>query len=268
MDARELARYEPGLWYECNIPLLLALQRPVDFGSATAGELVSIVARLRGLNPRALTKQLDAVRFLQANYAELVASGHVSGGYSQTEYLQKIHKIAPERAATLAPRVVRGEIAMSSMRAEFNAAMLNKGGSGSSGTMARHRVVTFEIACRRVIEEYIGLFSSSRPATLSDRLVMNGYAVDYAVHDGDRVFTAVQCRIGGMRSTTREAFDLVAMLAMLTRRADTSCLLVPEAAAPLADAVLSVSSEWKIERVTVGLVTEGAEPKLKIRRAN
>lgn len=254
----KLPSYDARLWFECNTPLLEAIQQPTTYGFSTAGELLAAVARERNLSPRALTKQLEAVRFLRSVYPELVASGQVQGGYSQTEYLQKIHGVSAKRADELASRVVNGEISMATMRQEFDHAISSRGHGGSTGAMARRRVIEFEHACRTLLETRIEDFSGGKPATVSDRFDLNGQMLDYAVIDGGRVLCAVECRIGGMRNTQREAFDLVAKLAMYTRKAETSCLLLPESAKALSDMVREVLSRWRVDRVFVGIVTEGS----------
>lgn len=107
-------------------------------------------------------------------------------------------------------------------------------------------------------------FSGGRRATLKDNVNLNGYALDYAVVDGDQVLCAVECRTGGMRNTKREAFDLVANLAMFTRCAESACLLLPESAETFSDAVKEVLERWQIERVTIGIVSEGPMHKLRL----
>jgi hypothetical protein len=260
-----LPDYDPNLWFECNAPLLEIARRPVDVGFATAGELLAHVARQRALNIRALTKQLEAVRFLQTTYPQLVASGRVAGGYSQTEYLKKIHELSPERADQLAARVVNGEISMATMRDEYNSALEASGRPGSTGAMARHRAVAFEHACRKVIEDRIEEFSGQSEAKLTPSYKLDGHTIDYAVHDDRLIYSAIECSSGGMRSTPREAFGMVSTLAMLKRKAQHVWLLLPESAAPFADAVLEMNAEWGLADVNVGLVSEGPEPTMSTR---
>lgn len=219
----------------CNVSLLEAIRQPTTYGFATACELLAAVAHERQLGPRALAKQLDAVRFLRECYPELVAAGAVQGGHSQTEYLQKIHGVSVERADDLASRVVNGKISMAEMRREFDEAVSSHGKAGSTGAMARRRVVEFEQACRAVLLGRIEEFSGGKPATVSDRFNLNGHTLDYAVVDGSQILCAIECRIGGMRNTQREAFDIVAKLAMYARKVDSACLLLPESADALSN---------------------------------
>ncbi len=57
---------------------------------------------------------------------------------------------------------------------------------------------------------------------------------------------------------------MVATLAMLKRRAQNVWLLLPETAAPFADAVLQMNADWGVNDIGVGLVTEGPEPSLTV----
>lgn len=153
---------------------------------------------------------------------------------------------------------------MSAIRAEFDAAMAAAGGAGSAGTMARRRVVDFESACLAALCRYVQEANGMGTATITPGFRMNGHTLDYAVLQDGRVIMAVECRIGGMRSSRREAFDLVANMAMLTRKANEACLLLPSSAQALAESVQDVAQCWDVERLLVGIVAEGNEPALSV----
>lgn len=263
MKKLTLPPYDPKMWFYCNSPIVQAASDPQAYGYPTTGELIASVARDRGLNPRALTKQLDAARFLMSIFPELIASQEVLGGYSQTEYLKKIFEIAPETARVLAPKVVSGQITMPKIKEAFEKAVSTKGGPSSAGAMARRRVVDFESQCARLLSEDLESLVGTRPARLTQDFHLNGYNVDFAIHDTKDVFMAIECRIGGMRSSDREAFDVVANLAMFTRRAEKACLLVPASARHLADSVNEIANKWEVGNVIIGYVTDGQNPELE-----
>jgi hypothetical protein len=267
MNELSLPNNSHDSWFECNVPLLRATGRPEEHGFATAGDLLAHVARERELTVRALTKQIEAVRFLLVTYPQHVESAPVSGGYSQIEYLRKIHEVWPYHANQLAWEAINGRISMARMRKEFANALEVTGHPGSTGAMARRRVLAFEQACRQVIEDRFELFSNRPDATLTNGFKLHGHTIDYAIHDKQVIYSAVECSSGGMRSTGREAFGMVSTLAMLKRRAQQVWLLLPEAAAPRADAVIEMTLEWGVTDENVGLVAESPEPMLSVKRA-
>lgn len=255
------------LWFENNVPLVRALEDPVAAGYQSAAELVMEASKARGIGRQALLKQLNATEFLLKKYPSLVEREEVVGGYSQVEFLQKIHELDPGRADLLALDVIRGNASMRRMRDEYEGAktLAAKTGSVTNSMAVRDRVVSFERNCAVLVEQNIYKFGGDTAELVRRPFALDDLQLDFAVLDkAHKPLTAFECRSGWTQRGRRDAVRIVANLALALRKIPTTWLLVPEDSRILADSVMRVARLWTVEGLHVGVVCdEGDNPKIE-----
>ena len=224
-------------WFTLAVPLLEELADPERMATTTQTQVIANAARLRGLTPRAVGKQILAAKFLRETYPGRIGSGLVRGGYSQVEYLEKIHRLDPARADRLVGPVLSAEVSMAQMRAAYDEVVASIGGPTSSTAKAKQRGLAFESACEAAIKANGEFFQLTGGASLVADYRLVDTVLDFAVLRDGRVASAIEVRIGGLASAKREASALTARIALLSRRAEHVYVLVPAASEDLAEAV-------------------------------
>ena len=190
--------------------------------STTPTQVIANAARLRGLTPRAVGKQILAAKFLRETYPGRIGSGQVRGGYSQIEYLAKIHQLDPARADRLVGPVLSAEVSMAQMRAAYDEVVASIGGPTSSTAKAKQRGLAFESACEAAIKANGEFFQLTSGASLVADYRLVDTVLDFAVLRDGFLVSAVEVRIGGLASAKREASALTARLALLASRVESS----------------------------------------------
>jgi hypothetical protein len=243
-------------WFSLAIPLIEELDDPQRMARTTQTQVISNAARQRGLTPRAIGKQILAAKFLRETYPERIGSGQVRGGYSQVEYLAKIHQLDPVRADRLVELVLSAEISMAQMRNAYDEMVARTGGPTSSAAKAKQRGLAFERACEAAIRANGELFHMVDRATLVTNYRLLDTVLDFAVLREGLLLSAIEVRIGGLASAQREASTLTARLALLASRAEYAYVLVPSASEDLAEALEESLRSWGVERAYVATVDE------------
>lgn len=249
-------------WFANNVPLVEALKDPVAAGYRSAAELVMEASKARGIGRQALLKQLNATEFLLKTYPSLVKQEEVVGGYSQVEFLQKIHELDPGQADRLALDVIRGNASMQRMRAEYETvkARATKAGSVTNSMAVRERVLRFERICADLLVQNIQKFGGDDAEHVRQPFALDGLRLDFAVLDKEhRLLAAVECRSGWSQRGQREAVQIVACLALALRKVSTTWLFVPEDSRILANAVLRAARLWGIAGLHVGVVCDESD---------
>lgn len=243
-------------WFNLAIPLIEQLDDSQRMATTTPTQVIANAARLRGLTPRAIGKQILAAKFLRETYPVRISSGQVRGGYSQVEYLAKIHQLDPARADRLVDAVVSADVSMAQMRSAYEEVVASTGGPTSSTAKTKQRGFAFEGACEAAIWANCEFFQLRDRASLVSNYRLVDTVLDFAVlHDG-RIVSAIEVRIGGLASAKREATALTARLALLSRRVEHTYLLVPSVSEDLAEAVQESLRSWGVERVRLATVDE------------
>jgi hypothetical protein len=250
-------------WFSLAIPLIEELDDPQRMATTTPTQVIANAARLRGLTPRAVGKQILAAKFLRVTYPERVASGPILGGYSQVEYLAKIRQLDPARADRLVGPVLSAEVSMAQMRAAYNEVVTSTGGPTSSAAKAKQRGVAFESACEAAIRANGAFFHLAEGSALVADYRLLDTVLDFAVLRDGRPISAIEVRIGGLASAKREASTLTARLALLAGRVEHVYVLVPAASEDLAEAVQESLRAWGVERANVATVDERPPNTLK-----
>ncbi len=243
-------------WFSLAIPLIKELDDPQRMATTTPTQVIANAARLRGLTPRAVGKQILAAKFLLETYPARLGSGPILGGYSQVEYLAKIHQLDAARADRLVGPVLAAEVSMTQMRAAYDEVVASTGGPTSSAAKTKQRGLAFAAACEAAIRANGEFFQLADGATLVENYRLVDNVLDFAVLRGDSVVSAIEVRIGGLASVKREASTLTARLALMARRAEHVYLLVPSDSEDLVEAVQESLWSWGIERVHVATVDE------------
>lgn len=243
-------------WFSLAVPLVEQLADSQLMASTTPTQVIAHAARLRGLTPRAVGKQILAAQFLRQNYPERLVASPILGGYSQVEYLAKIHQLDPARADRLVGPVLSAEVSMAQMRAAYDEVVASTGGPTSSAAKAKQRSVAFESACEAAIKANGEFFQLTGGASLVADYRLVDTVLDFAVVRDGRLISALEVRIGGLASAKREASALTARIALLSRRAEHVYVLVPAASEDLAEAVQESLRAWGVERAYVATVDE------------
>ncbi len=226
----------------------------------TPTQVIATAARQRGLTPRALGKQLLAAKFLLDTYPSHLPRGErLAGGYSQVEYLAKIHQLDQARADRLVGPVLAGDVSMAQMRAAYEEVVAATGGPTSNSAKTKQRGLAFESACEQAIRRNPELFGLHSGTVLVSRYRFLDTTLDYAVLLDGRPVCAVEVRIGGLASPRREAFGMTATLALVARKIDAVFVLVPASSQDLAEALNECIRAWTVSGVQIATVEE-AEP--------
>ena len=254
------------LWFANNVPLIEALKDPVAAGYSSTAELVMDASKKRGIGRQALLKQINATEFLLKTYPSLVNKEEVVGGYSQVEFLQKIHELDPGKADRLALDVIRGNASMQRMRDEYEAvkALATKTGSVTNSMAVRDRVLRFERICADLLVQNKHKFGGDRAERVRQPFSLDGLRLDFVILDKEHnPLAAVECRSGWSQRGQRDAVQIVASLALALRKVSTVWLLVPEDSRILANAVLRAARLWGIAGLHVGVVCdESGNPRI------
>jgi len=245
-------------WFTLAVPLVEELGDALRMTSTTPTQVIANAARLRGLTPRAVGKQILAAKFLRETYPGRIGSGQVRGGYSQVEYLAKIHQLDPARADQLVESVLSAGVSMAQMRDAYDEVVASTGGPTSSAAKTKQRGLAFERACEAAIRSNGEFFQFAGGATLVENYRLVDTVLDFAVLRDGRIVSAIEVRIGGLASAKREASALTARLALLARRVEHVYLLAPLASGDLAEALQESLRSWGVERVQVATVEERA----------
>lgn len=245
-------------WFRLALPLVKTLQDPSNMGASTPTQIIANAARVRGLTPRALGKQIQAAKFLLQTYPDVLKFTAVQGGYSQVQYLAKIHQVSVSRADALVRSVLGAEVSMARMRSAYDEVVTSEGGPRSSSAKTKRRGIAFEAACEHAIRVNGEFFNLIDGAVLLAGHRFLDVALDYAVLRDGRVISAIEVRIGGLASAKREAFALLAKLALLASKVERVYLLVPAPSEELLAALGEGIRAWGIERVHVATVDERA----------
>lgn len=243
-------------WFSLAIPLIKELDDPQRMATKTPTQVIANAARLRGLTPRAIGKQILAAKFLRETYPGLLGSGPMRGGYSQVEYLAKIHQFDPALADRLVGLILSAEISMAQMRVAYDEVVAHTGGPTSNAAKTKQRGLAFEAACELAIRAQGEFFQLTDRATLVQNYRLVDAALDFAVLRNGRVISAIEVRIGGLVAARRDASTLTARLALFATRVEHVYLLVPEESEELADAMTISLRDWGVDRVHVARVTE------------
>lgn len=256
----------PDGWYALTLKILPLLEDPLTSGFKTVNELLSALAAARKLTPRALMKQVDAARFVQKTYPDLVRDLGVEGGHSQIEFLEKIHKIDPSEANQLAPGVIRGDVSMAQIRQRYAEAVEKAGPANSSPALAaRRRGIEFENTCYEVVLANLETFGARDASQVVREFQQDNYSLDIAIMGADGVVCGIECKVAGVASARRDAMPILAKLALYRYQVDTMWLLVPEWATHLAEAVQDEAQHWGVDGIRVGTISEdSSSPRLNV----
>ena len=253
-------------WFELVLKILPLLETPQNSGFKTVIELVSALAASRGQTPRALSKQVDAAKFVISNFPELVKSLGVSGGHSQIEFLAKIHKFDKEAAIAIAPAVIQGNLTMTDIRKLYTETLERSNPvSPPPAVAARRRAMEFEKTCLEVILANKEVFGASNEREIIPEFRSGRLVLDVAVLRYGHLACGVECKIGGVASAARDAMPILAKLTLFRQKVDVMWLLVPDWARHLAETVKEEAIHWGVTGVRVGTVSEdGEQPKLNV----
>lgn len=243
-------------WFALAMPIVEELQRAAAGGTVTSTQIIADAARSRGLTPRALSKQVLGAQFVMNTYPALVQGRQVIGGYSQVEYLAKIHQLDPRRADRLAGPVLAGEVSMAQMRNAFAEVVAATGGPSSNAAKAKQRGMAFEAACEHAIRQNGEIFGLVGGASLVPRQRLLDTTLDFAVVEGGRIKTAIEVKVGGLASARTGAFNLAASASLITRKVDVAYVLVPRSSEDLAEALVASFQAWGVDRARVAMVDE------------
>jgi len=247
----------PHDWLSLIRPISEEMEAARASGTMTPTQVIANAARQRGLTPRALGKQVLAARFLEETYPmHLMPGERIAGGYSQVEYLAKIHQLDPERANRLVGPVLAGEVSMAQMRTAYEEVVAATGGPNSNSARTKQRGLAFEAACEQAIRSNPERFGLEPGAVLVSRYRVLDTTLDYAVVVGGHPVSAIEVRIGGLAAPRREAFSVTSRLALLARKIPSVVVLVPASSQDLADALEACIRGWGVEGVRVATVEE------------
>lgn len=252
-------QYDPKTWYTNVLPVLEATENPSDYGFASAGELLNDIARRRKVNRPTLQKQLLGARFLQNTYPVLIATEGVRGGYSQVEYLEKIHALSPALADEIAPSVISGALRMPQIKQIFQDIKEKSGRPTRAVDHARSRALDFERTCLDLVAqmpERFGVQSNSRTVA---GYSLNGIGVDIGVITDGKLSTVIECKVGSARSLHVEALYLCGLMRLVRDVVPNTWLLIPESARAMGEEVRACCQRWGFEGLRIGLVREGEE---------
>ena len=243
-------------WFALAMPIAEELERAAGRGTVTSTQIIAEAARSRGLTPRALGKQVLGAQFITRTYPALLQGRLVAGGYSQVEYLAKIHQLDPRRADRLAGPVLAGDVSMAQMRNAYNEVVAATGGPTSNAAKVKQRGSAFEAACEHAIRQNGEVFGLVGAANLVPNKRLLGTVLDYAVVEGAHIKTAIEVKVGGLASAKSHASSIAGQVSLIARKVDLVFVLVPCSSEDLAQALAECFQAWGIDGAHVAMVDE------------
>ena len=94
-----------------------AMAEPPRYGLSDAGAVRAAVARLRRQQPSSLVPAMKAMEYLRERRPEVLERAEAPVGCAQVRLLARLAELAPEAAAAVEDRVLRGEVRGADLRA-------------------------------------------------------------------------------------------------------------------------------------------------------
>ena len=256
----------PVGWFPLALQILPHLGNiKKGIGIRTSTELISSLAASMKITPRGLAKQLEAARFLQTTYPELVAQHGVDGGHSQVEFLQRIHKLAPQEADLIAADVVRGRVSMVQIRKKHQELLAKNPHAHTAAIQGRRRALEFDRTCFEAISNNLELLGIPPLATVVQKPRVKGAYLDAAVFDGTTILCGFEFVVGGVASAERNTLPILARVGLFKNITNIMWVFFPQWAAHMGEALIEDAQEWGVSGIKVALVLEdGKQTELKV----